>query len=86
MCSAWQKKARLTEQTIAEQTARRTKKRMPACLCLAGGTIAYKYKFQLTVTGSSKEAEFMAACDTGKKILFVRRNPQILEYHKKPLL
>jgi len=39
---------------------------------LAGGTIAYKSKFQPTVAGSSTEAEFMAAYDTGKMILFVR--------------
>ncbi len=41
-----------------------------ACSRLAGGTIAYKYKFQPTVAGSSTEAEFMAAYDTGKMILF----------------
>ncbi len=39
---------------------------------LAGGTIAYKSKFQPTVAGSSTEAEFMVAYDTGKMILFVR--------------
>jgi len=42
------------------------------CIRLAGGTIAYKYKFQPTVAGSSTEAEFMAAYDTGKMILFIR--------------
>jgi hypothetical protein len=42
------------------------------CIQLAGGTIAYKCKFQHTVAGSSMEAEFMAACDTAKIILFVR--------------
>jgi hypothetical protein len=42
-------------------------------ICLAGGTIAYKCKFQPTVAGSSTEAEFMAADDMGKMILFVRR-------------
>jgi len=41
-------------------------------LRLAGGTIAYKCKFMPTVAGSSTEAEFMAAYDTGKMILFVR--------------
>jgi hypothetical protein len=41
-------------------------------ICLAGGTIAYKCKFQPTVAGSSTEAKFMAAYDTGKMILFVR--------------
>jgi len=41
------------------------------CIRLAGGTIAYKCKFQPTVAGSSTEAEFMAAYDTGKMILFV---------------
>ena len=42
------------------------------CIRLAGGTIAYKAKFHPTVAGSSTEAEFMAAYDTGKMILFVR--------------
>jgi hypothetical protein len=39
---------------------------------LAGGTIAYKTKLQPTVALSSTEAEFMAACNVGKMILFVR--------------
>jgi hypothetical protein len=43
-----------------------------AVIRLAGGTIAYKCKFQPTVAGSSTEAEFMAAYDTGKMILLVR--------------
>jgi hypothetical protein len=42
------------------------------CIRLAGGTIAYKCRFQPTVAGSSTEAEFMAACDTGKTILYIR--------------
>ncbi len=41
------------------------------CIRLAGGTIAYKTKFQPTVTVLSMETEFMAAYDTGKMILFV---------------
>jgi hypothetical protein len=43
-----------------------------ACLRLAGGTIACKCKFQPTVAGASMEAEFMAAYDTGKMIIFVQ--------------
>jgi hypothetical protein len=39
---------------------------------LAGGTIAYKTKFQPTVTGSTTKAELMATYDTGKMILFIR--------------
>ncbi len=35
------------------------------CVQLAGGTIAYKTKFQPTVVLSSTEGEFMAACDVG---------------------
>ncbi len=42
------------------------------CIQLAGGTIAYKTKFQPTVALSSTEAEFMAACDVGCMSLFVR--------------
>jgi hypothetical protein len=39
---------------------------------LAGGPIAYKTKLQVTVAMSSTEAEFMAACDAGKMLLFIR--------------
>ena len=42
------------------------------CIQLAGGTIAYKTKFQPTVALSSTEAEFMAATDVGRMCLFVR--------------
>jgi hypothetical protein len=42
------------------------------CIQLAGGTIAYKTKFQPTVALSSTEAEFMAATDVGHMCLFVR--------------
>jgi hypothetical protein len=41
------------------------------CIQLAGGTIAYKTKFQPTVALSTAEAEFMAACDVGRMSLFV---------------
>ncbi len=41
-------------------------------LRLAGGTILYKTKFQETIAMSSTEAEFAAACDAGKSILYVR--------------
>ena len=43
-----------------------------ACIFLAGGVIAYKTKFQLTVALSSTEAEFMAACDVGRMCLMIR--------------
>ena len=39
---------------------------------LAGGTIAYKSKFQTTIALSSTEAEFTAAADAGKTILYLR--------------
>jgi hypothetical protein len=42
------------------------------CIQLAGGTIAYKTKFQPTVALSSTEAEFMTACNVGQMCLFVR--------------
>ena len=42
------------------------------CIHLAGGTIAYKCRFQPTIAGSSTEAKFMAACDTGRTILYIR--------------
>jgi hypothetical protein len=54
-------------------TCTRTRRSMTGVtIKLAGGTIAYKTKLQPTVALSSTEAEFMAACDAGKMILFVR--------------
>ncbi len=38
----------------------------------AGGTIFYKTKFQETIALSSTEAEFTAACDARKSILYIR--------------
>jgi hypothetical protein len=38
----------------------------------AGGAIGYKSKFQTVIAHSSMEAEFVAACDTAKLILFYR--------------
>ena len=39
---------------------------------LAGGSILYKTKFQDTIAMSTTKAEFTAACDAGKAILYVR--------------
>ena len=41
-------------------------------LMLAGGTIFYKTKYQDTIAMSSTEAEFTAAAEAGKYILYVR--------------
>lgn len=41
-------------------------------LRIAGGTVLYKTKFQDTVAMSSTEAEFTAAAEAGKYILYVR--------------
>ena len=41
-------------------------------LQLAGGTILYKTKYQDTIAFSSTKAEFTAAVDAGKAILYVR--------------
>ena len=41
-------------------------------LKLAGGTIFYKTKYQDTIALPSTEAEFAAACEAGKSILYVR--------------
>ena len=41
-------------------------------IMLAGGAIAYKSKFQEVIALSSTEAEFVAACDAAKMILFSR--------------
>jgi hypothetical protein len=55
------------------------------CIQLAGGTIAYKTRFQPTVAMSSIEAEFMAACDVGRMSLFVRSILWDLDIpHRKP--
>lgn len=43
-----------------------------AVIMLAGGVIGYKTKFQTVIAHSSTEAEFVAACDTAKMILFFR--------------
>ncbi len=39
-------------------------------IMFAGGAIGYKTKFQTVIAHSSTEAEFVAACDTAKLILF----------------
>ena len=39
---------------------------------LAGGTLVYKTKYQDTVALSSTEAEFTAACDAGRAVLYIR--------------
>jgi KUP system potassium uptake protein len=41
-------------------------------LMYSGGAIGYKSKFQTVIAHSSTEAEFVAACDTAKMILFFR--------------
>jgi hypothetical protein len=41
-------------------------------LLYAGGVVGYRTKFQDTIAHSSTEAEFTAACDAGKLILFYR--------------
>ena len=38
---------------------------------LAGGAVYYKSKFQTTIALSSCEAEFVAATETGKAILYI---------------
>lgn len=43
-----------------------------AVIMLAGGVIGYKTKFQTVIAHSTTEAEFVAACDTAKMILFFR--------------
>lgn len=39
---------------------------------MSGGTLVYKTKYQDTIALSSTEAEFTAACDIGRAILYVR--------------
>jgi hypothetical protein len=41
-------------------------------LMYAGGAVGYKSKFQTVIAHSTTEAEFVAACDTAKMILFFR--------------
>ena len=41
-------------------------------LLYAGGAIGYRCKYQDVIAHSSTEAEFTAACDAGKMILFFR--------------
>ena len=42
------------------------------CVMLAGGTVLYKTQFQSTIALSTTEAEFTAACEAGKYILYLR--------------
>jgi deoxyuridine 5'-triphosphate nucleotidohydrolase len=42
------------------------------CIKLAGGTILYKSQYQSTIALSTTEAEFTAACEAGKYILYIR--------------
>ena len=39
---------------------------------MAGGTIMYKTKYQDIIATSTSEAEFIAACEAGKQILYIR--------------
>ena len=39
---------------------------------LAGGAVLYKTAYQPTIAYSSTEAEFVAACEAGKCILYLR--------------
>jgi hypothetical protein len=41
-------------------------------IMFAGGAVGYKCKYQDVIAHSSTEAEFTAACDAGKMILFFR--------------
>jgi hypothetical protein len=50
----------------------------------AGGTIGYKSKYQNTISHSSTEAEFTAACEAGKTILFFRSLLHDLQYAHLP--
>mmetsp|Transcript_1212 Transcript_1212/g.1854 ORF Transcript_1212/g.1854 Transcript_1212/m.1854 type:complete len:275 (+) Transcript_1212:521-1345(+) len=47
-------------------------------IMMAGGVIAYKSKRQEVISLSTTEAEFVAACDAGKMILFLRSIPEDL--------
>jgi len=57
-------------------------------LMYAGGAIGYKCKYQDVIAHSSTEAEFTAACDAGKMILFFRSllADLGLEQHKASIL
>ena len=48
----------------------------------AGGVIGYKCKYQDVIAHSSTEAEFTAACDAGKMILFFRSILEDLGYEQ----
>jgi hypothetical protein len=61
----------LTDSDWAGDTVKR-KSMTGIILMLAGGAIAYKAKYQEVIALSTTEAEFIAACDAGKMILFFR--------------
>ena len=51
-------------------------------LRIAGGCVFYKTKYQDTIALSTTEAEFTAACDAGKAILYVRSILHELHMHQ----
>ena len=54
-------------------TCRKTCKAITgAVVMVAGGVVGYKTKFQHAIALSSTEAEWVAACDAGKMILYFR--------------
>ena len=61
----------LTDSDWAGDTAKR-KSISGIIIMYAGGVIAYKSKFQEVIALSTTEAEFVAACDAAKIILFFR--------------
>jgi len=54
-------------------TCRKTRNAITgAAILVAGGVVGYKTKFQHAIALSSTEAEWVAACDTGRMILYYR--------------
>jgi len=49
----------------------------------AGGAVGYKCKYQDVIAHSSTEAEFTAACDAGKMLLFFRSILNDLGYEQE---
>jgi len=49
----------------------------------AGGVVGYRCKYQDVIAHSSTEAEFTAACDAGKMILFFRSILEDLGFEQK---
>ena len=51
-------------------------------LCFAGAPVVYRFRFQPTISQSSTKADFIAAVEAGKLILYIRSMLNDLDIHQ----